>query len=402
MAAEIVQGLFGVSPQSMKAQLDAQNQAQQMQLASLSPEQQRFMMMGQGGRAAGQALGGLFGAQDPMMMANNQSNDLVGQVLSGLTPEQQQDPMAVHTAIYNAAMQAGDMELANRSYGQIQQAKTTALSNDKIAASTALDIKKASADAKNTKLPIEKLYDAYEEAKNTNPAKAKVLLQALDKEVRNDPKYSGKAQELVDANLVYGSDEFNAKMLEYIQSDITGKSKGSGNVNLGGISIDSGKISEEAGKLVGKDAAAIESQYAALDDFAAAKKMLQAGIFAGPYGPSEMKIAKFSRQNLEKVSNTEKFKAYVAQNVIKRLKDIGGNDTQEERDYLEAMVGGDITFEYDAILAMINSGEAKIQKMIDRTKYQVNSAGKGQPIPLDRLGPTKRFNRQTGKMEVID
>jgi hypothetical protein len=131
MAAEIVQGLFGVSPQSMKAQLDAQNQAQQMQLASLSPEQQRFMMMGQGGRAAGQALGGLFGAQDPMMDANNKSNDVVSQALSKLTPEQQQDPIAMHTAVYEAAMQAGDTELASRSYGQLQQAKTTAASQSK-------------------------------------------------------------------------------------------------------------------------------------------------------------------------------------------------------------------------------------------------------------------------------
>jgi hypothetical protein len=124
MAAEIVQGLFGVSPQSMKAQLDAQNQAQQMQLAQLNPEQQRFMMMGQGGRAAGQALGGLFGAQDPMMAANNQSNDLVGQVLSGLTPEQQQDPVAVHTAVYQAALASGNNEIANRALQGLTEAKT--------------------------------------------------------------------------------------------------------------------------------------------------------------------------------------------------------------------------------------------------------------------------------------
>lgn len=113
--------------------------------------------------------------------------------------------------------------------------------------------------------------------------------------------------------------------------------------------------------------------------------MLNKGIFAGPYGPAQMKIAKTTRQNLGKVANTEKFKSYVASNVIKRLKDIGGNDTQEERAYLESMVGGDITFEPEAILAVIESGERKIKDKIARTQQQVESAGKGQPISVSPL-----------------
>jgi hypothetical protein len=173
--------------------------------------------------------------------------------------------------------------------------------------------------------------------------------------------------------------------MEFLNADITGKAKGSGTnvaVNVGGISVDAKKVSEEAGKVVGKDAATIQDQYSQLEDFTQAKDMLKTGIFAGPYGPAEMKIAKSTRQNLGKVANTEKFRAYIKNNVIKRLADIGGSDTEEERNYLEGMVGGDITLEPSAILAVIESGEKKIRDKIARTQLQVESASTGSPIPL--------------------
>jgi hypothetical protein len=246
MAAEIVQGLFGVSPQSMKAQQDAQNYAQQMQLASLSPEQQRFVMMGQGGRAAGQALGGLFGAQDPMITANNQSNDLVGQVLSGLTPEQQQDPMAVHTAIYNAAMQAGDMELANRSYGQIQQARATSLSQEKDRAGINKDIAltaKAEADAKKSlaeKLPAFAQLLEANNIKQGTPAFKQAMDEFITKEkstppqtADNDSDRAKRAKFIEDFGPVKGEDLYQ----EFKQGQKIAQGKSTVAIPEGGSSI---------------------------------------------------------------------------------------------------------------------------------------------------------------------
>ena len=118
--ADIVQGLFGVSPESMKAQQDAVNQAQQLQLAQLTPQQQQFMMMGQGGRALGQAVGGIFGAQDPALYKQAQENKLLQDVQASLSPEDLQDPVKLNQAIYEASSKANMPELASHAYSNIQ------------------------------------------------------------------------------------------------------------------------------------------------------------------------------------------------------------------------------------------------------------------------------------------
>lgn len=129
--ADIVQGLFGVSPESMKAQQDAVNQAQQLQLAQLTPQQQQFMLMGQGGRALGQAVGGLFGAQDPAMYKQAQENKLLQDVQASLSPEDLQDPVKLNQAIYEASSKANMPELASHAYSNIQLAKANQIGQAK-------------------------------------------------------------------------------------------------------------------------------------------------------------------------------------------------------------------------------------------------------------------------------
>lgn len=129
--AEIIQGLFGVSPETLKAQQEAQFQQQTLNLAQLGPEAQRFALMTSGGRALGQAVGGLFGAQDPAMYKAQQENTLIQETLSSLTPEQQQNPMAVHQAIFDMAQQRGLTDLANKSLANIQTAKTAEIGQAK-------------------------------------------------------------------------------------------------------------------------------------------------------------------------------------------------------------------------------------------------------------------------------
>jgi hypothetical protein len=65
------------------------------------------------------------------------------------------------------------------------------------------------------------------------------------------------------------------------------------------------------------------------------------------------------------------------------------------------MIGGKIPFEKSTILATLKRGEQKVQDKIDRLKLQVESAGKKQPMPLNPLKPSKRFNPNTGKIEVV-
>lgn len=400
--ADIVQGLFGVSPESMKAQQDAVNQAQQLQLAQLTPQQQQFMLMGQGGRALGQAVGGMFGAQDPAIYKQAQENKLLQDIQASLSPEDLQDPVKLNQAIYEASSKANMPELASHAYSNLQAGKALAISQGKDTAATVKSYAEAEKALKEQLDPFARQLLAAGYTKDS-PEYKKAMTDKIKKDtnIPDNVKRSTYAQILLDAGLVEGSPEFQTEMLKFAKSELEGKAKGTGNVNIGGISIDTGKLSEAAGTAIGKDAAAIEESYGMVNDLKKAKNMLTEGIYAGPYGPKEMSIAKFSRQNLKKVANTQKFKSYVANVVIKRLKDIGGNDTEEERNYLESMVGGDISQELPAIEAAIDSAEQKIQAKIDRTKLQVESAGKKQPIPLNPLKPNKRFNPASGKIEVV-
>ena len=65
--AEIVQGLFGVSPESLNAQREQALQAQALQYAQLDPNQQAQMGFYQAGSHLGTGVAGLMGAQDPEM-----------------------------------------------------------------------------------------------------------------------------------------------------------------------------------------------------------------------------------------------------------------------------------------------------------------------------------------------
>lgn len=127
--AEIVQGLFGVSPELFKQQQDAQFQQQQIALAQLDPQQQRFVQMGEAGRAVGRGIGSLFGAEDPMLARQSAENSLLQEVQASLSPEELRDPYKLSAAVYQAALSANMPELANNAYQNMQAGK---LANAKV------------------------------------------------------------------------------------------------------------------------------------------------------------------------------------------------------------------------------------------------------------------------------
>jgi hypothetical protein len=129
--AEIVQGLFGVSPELFKQQQDAQFQQQQIALAQLDPQQQRFLQMGEAGRAVGRGVGSLFGAQDPILAKQAAETQLLQEVQSSLSPEDRQDPYKLSVAVYQAAMAANMPELTNYAFQNMQVARTQAIAQGK-------------------------------------------------------------------------------------------------------------------------------------------------------------------------------------------------------------------------------------------------------------------------------
>lgn len=84
--AEIVQGLFGISPEQLNAQREQQLQEQAQQYAQLSPLQRAASSMYQGGSRLGGAIAGMMGGADPEMQRATELQQ-IGRQLDLTTPE---------------------------------------------------------------------------------------------------------------------------------------------------------------------------------------------------------------------------------------------------------------------------------------------------------------------------
>jgi hypothetical protein len=82
MADNIVQGLFGMTPESYQLQQDQAAQAQALQYAQMNPYQRAAYGMYLGGNRLGGAIGGALGAQDPMLQRITRTQSL----LQGIDP----------------------------------------------------------------------------------------------------------------------------------------------------------------------------------------------------------------------------------------------------------------------------------------------------------------------------
>lgn len=103
--AEIMQGLFGVSPESLNAQRAAALDAQALKYASLDPFQQANYGIYKGASQLGTGVAGLMGAQDPEMQRVTQRQ----QMLRSINPS---DPDSLKQGI-QGAMQSGDYQMAS-------------------------------------------------------------------------------------------------------------------------------------------------------------------------------------------------------------------------------------------------------------------------------------------------
>jgi hypothetical protein len=197
----------------------------------------------------------------------------------------------------------------------------------------------------------------------------------------NIQKYSEFAKTLIDAGLKPGTEPFQKRMLEYATKKVEGAGKGTGNVTIGGINVDTGAAAKKASEVIGTNVANIESQFSLKTAFDDAIKIVNQGIYAGAYGPEKQFVAKFTGiGSPQKVENTEVFMANIGEIVIPRLQQFGGNDSNEELKYLQKVVAGDLRMEPKAMLRVLESAERKTRNNIERLQKQVSSAGKNEPL----------------------
>ena len=250
--AEIVQGLFGVSPELFKQQQDAQFRAQALAEAKLDPEQGMIYDAAIRGRNIGRTIGGLLGAEDPMLAKQAAENKLLQDVQSSMSPEDIQDPYKLSLAVYQAATQANMPELANHAYQNLQVAQNQAIAQSKDVAQI------GSFNAQATKALREQLdpfarqvIDAGFPKGSPEYIKAMTDKIAKDTTIPDKVKRSTQAQMLIDAGFVEGSPQYQAKMKEFIQADITGKEKGNSVTIEGGSStVDVARLSTDFDRMV--------------------------------------------------------------------------------------------------------------------------------------------------------
>lgn len=401
MATSQILGLF-TSPEQYQANQMAQFRQQAANEVQLNPFQQAAIGMRQAGYQLGGGIGGAMGGQDPQLQKIAQRQALAGQL----------DPSNPNSYMQVAKMAAdvGDQEFAIA----IADAGRKAMSE--IAKAREADLKPVVVDGRVVNSRTGQVM--YESPPKPEKEEFVVVGNALVSKTTQKPvyqgekpeKYSAFAQELIDAGLQPGTEPFEKRMLEYVNEKTKGAAKGTGNVIIGGISVDTGAAGKAAGKIIGENVANVENQYSLLTSVGDAVKLIDKGIYAGAYGPEKGLIAKFTGiGDPKKVQNTEVFMANIGEIVIPRLQQFGGNDSNEELKYLQKVVAGDQRIEPESMKRILASAEKKIRNNIARLQKQAETGKTGSELPLQPMNTptpsapkaTKRYNPQTRKVEAI-
>lgn len=419
--SSIVGGMF--SPEiSRAAQMEYMQKRQDamreraMAFAQLNPMQQADYGFYRGGQQLGDVIGGALGGTDPQL----QKIGLQQQILSELDPSNPEQNLMIAQKYARVAPELASKIADSARRAQFQMASTAQKLREKQGADPFQQIVRS---GKYTPTSLAKYQNSKNVADLELIEKVKddvvVVGNALVSKTTGKPiyqgekpeKYSAFAQELIDAGLKPDTEPFQRRMLEYINEKTKGVGKGTGNVTIGGINIDTGEAAKAAGKVIGANVANVESQYSLLTGVSDALKLIDKGIYAGAYGPEKGFVAKFSGGVIgdsKKVQNTEVFMSNIGEIVIPRLQQFGGNDSNEELKYLQKVVAGDQRIEPESMKRILASAEKKIRNNIARLQKQAESGATGANLPLQPietpLAPpkaTKRYNPQTQKVEAI-
>jgi hypothetical protein len=413
MAENIVAGLFGMNPQMYGEQQRRSALQEGITLAQLDPAARGAAMTYAGARGLGNAIGGAFGIEDPqlkMISARNtiaqqidQSNPesiLKGaQMLSQIGDQQGAMALAQYARQAQESMAQTQQRLASAKASEAQATrerqqavpKEIVIANEKARITDQLDqLRLQETTPENTRasrilttqlVELEKLDD---KSKKTVVVGNSLVDATTGVEIYKGPdtqKYSEFAKTLIDAGLKPGTEPFQKRMLEYATKKVEGAGKGTGNVTIGGINVDTGVASKEASKIIGQNVANIETQFSLKTAFDDAIKLVNQGIYGGAYGPEKQFLAKFTGiGSPQKVENTEVFMANIGEIVIPRLQQFGGNDSNEELKYLQKVVAGELRMEPKAMLRVLESAERKTRNNIERLQKQT-SGKPGEALP---------------------
>ena len=416
MAENIVAGLFGLNPQMYGEQQRRSALQEGIDLAQLDPASRGAAMTYAGAKGLGGAIAGAMGIEDPQLKLISTRNTIAQQIdqtnpesiLKGAQMLAQAGDQQGAMALAQYARQAqSEMALVQQRQSASQASLASASRERQQAVNPNIQIANEIGTLETSLLDIENAPDSPDRtrAKNLLNSRLNALKNLTAKPEKE--KISAFGQELVDAGLTPGSEPYIKRMNEYLNSKIEGGKKGSGNVTIGGINVDTGAAAKAAGKIVGENVANIEQQFSLQTAYKDALGLLDKGIYGGAFGPEKQFVAKYTGVGSpEKVVNTEVFMANIGEIVIPRLQQFGGNDSNEELKYLQSVVAGNQRLEPESMKRTLISAEKKVQNNIKRLALQAQAAKGGTELPISPVvtptqTPTKRYNLQTRQLETV-
>lgn len=215
--AEVVNSLFGITPESLMAEREKALQTQAMQYAQADPFQRATAAIYSGANRLGGAVGGLLGAQDPEMMRIQQRQGVL-QNLDLTNPESLKQGI-------QAAMQNKDYQLVSELTNRYQQRTAAELAARK----TEAEITAKTAEKKSFSVG-DKAFLAL--AAKATPASVKAAQDAGNDisllDVPEAEKVSTYGQVLKDAGLTPGTPEFQKQMQAFAAAELEGTKQGKG------------------------------------------------------------------------------------------------------------------------------------------------------------------------------
>lgn len=383
MATDIA-SLFGLTPEGLSQQRYQQDLKQGYELAQLDPGAAARATLQSGVGQLGRGIAGMMGVEDPQMKLISARQQIFNQVDQS-NPQSYVEAAKQLQSIGDTQGAFTMADYARKAESEIAQAKArmaqaTRENRQAIPPDIQIATKIASLTDDLDQLKAQPASPERDRAMNLLTTQLTQIERLTTKEQKD--KLSAFGQTLVDAGLEPGTEPFQKRMLEYAAEKAKGAGKGTGNVTIGGITVDTGTASKEASKIIGQNVANIETQFSLKTAFDDAIKLVNQGIYAGAYGPEKQFVAKFTGiGSPQKVENTEVFMSNIGEIVIPRLQQFGGNDSNEELKYLQKVVAGELRMEPKAMLRVLESAERKTRNNIERLQKQA-SGKPGESLPI--------------------
>jgi hypothetical protein len=342
--AEVVNSLFGITPESLQADRDAALQAQALQYAKLDPFQRATAAIYSGANRLGGAVGGMLGAQDPEMMRIRQRQQLLeGADISDPKVLRERATIAMQQNDYPAAQQ-----LASRAMDieakQASIAKDVATANREKVATTPADIAKAQRVA-----AIKAALPAYKAAGDETTYKLlEDELKALEP-AEKTPSF-GTDREAVAAEL-YENKTF--AQLTPAQKAVVNKrveqetKKGTTvNVSVAGQKAFSEKMGELDAKRVAEAGVARDNAFATIRSLDQLAKLDDQGLISGSFATGRVGVTNLlntlglaspaDQQRLATSQNYQKVSGDVILGVLGGK--LGAGFSNEDRKFIEGLV----------------------------------------------------------------